>query len=156
MKTFDRHLGTSHWEFDIEVFFDGSCPLCKREMQMLRRLDKKRRILFTDIAATSFRPDGIGVDWESLMGRIHGRLPEGTMLEGVDVFRHLYTVLGFRKLVRLSRMPGISHLIEVAYHLFAAHRMRFTGRCPNSNNHVRNSTAPIPGPTQSASRVEGK
>ena len=36
--------------WDIEVFHDGGCPLCNREIEMLRRLDTKGRIKFTDIA----------------------------------------------------------------------------------------------------------
>ncbi len=35
--------------FAVEVFFDGECPLCMREIRMLRRLDRKDRIRFTDI-----------------------------------------------------------------------------------------------------------
>jgi len=30
--------------YDIEVFFDGQCPLCTREMAFLRRRDKKWRV----------------------------------------------------------------------------------------------------------------
>ena len=34
----------------IEVFFDGDCPLCVKEIGMLRWMDRKNRIRFTDIA----------------------------------------------------------------------------------------------------------
>ena len=30
--------------FDIEVFYDGACPLCAREVRMLQGLDPDRRI----------------------------------------------------------------------------------------------------------------
>lgn len=40
--------------YDIEVFFDGDCPLCIREINMLRWLDKKNKIKFTDIAGPDF------------------------------------------------------------------------------------------------------
>ena len=35
----------------FEVFYDGECPLCMREIRMLRRMDRRGRIRFTDIAA---------------------------------------------------------------------------------------------------------
>jgi predicted DCC family thiol-disulfide oxidoreductase YuxK len=141
---------------DIEVFFDGACPLCKREVQMLRGLDRARQILFTDIAAASFKSEDVGVEWESLMGRIHGRLPDGTLIQGVDVFRHLYAVLGFRKLVQLSRLPGISQFADLAYHLFAANRMRLTGRCAN-NTCTLPTTTPTPNhPEYAAQAKEGR
>lgn len=31
----------------VEVFFDGECPLCMREIRVLRRLDGKGHIRFT-------------------------------------------------------------------------------------------------------------
>ena len=114
---------------DIEVFFDGECPLCIREIRMLQRRDKEMRILFTDIAAADFDDSKVGVALNDLMARIHGRLADGTIVEGVEVFRRLYSAIGFRRLVALTRVPGLSHLLEVAYSLFAKNRLRLTGRC---------------------------
>ncbi|MCA9152358.1 MAG: DUF393 domain-containing protein, partial [Planctomycetales bacterium] len=34
----------------VEVFYDGDCPLCKREIGFLQRRDRQGRIRFTDIA----------------------------------------------------------------------------------------------------------
>jgi predicted DCC family thiol-disulfide oxidoreductase YuxK len=114
---------------EVEVFYDGDCPLCMREIKMLRGLDKRQRILFTDIAAPTFRPEELGKSWDELMERIHGRLPGGEWIEGVEVFRRLYAAVGFRRLVALSRWPLVSHLASLAYHLFAKNRLRLTGRC---------------------------
>lgn len=36
--------------FDIEVFYDGACPLCMREIRMLQGRDRRQRIRFVDIA----------------------------------------------------------------------------------------------------------
>jgi len=30
--------------YDIEVFFDGDCPLCIREINLLKKLDKKTKL----------------------------------------------------------------------------------------------------------------
>ncbi len=116
-------------DFDVEVFYDGACPLCMREIRMLRRRDHRARIRFTDIAAEGFDSAAVGLTWEALMERIHGRLPDGTLIEGVEVFRRLYAAVGFRVLVTLSRAPGVSQLLELAYRLFARNRLRLTGRC---------------------------
>jgi predicted DCC family thiol-disulfide oxidoreductase YuxK len=115
--------------WDIEVFFDGACPLCRREINLLRRWDKRQRIRFTDIAAAGFDPQLTGKTLEDLMARIHGRLPDGTLIEGVEVFRRLYTAAGFRWLVAITRLPGLSSLLNLGYRLFAANRLRLTGRC---------------------------
>ena len=114
----------------FEVFFDGQCPLCRREIDMLQRLDRGRgRIACTDIASPTFDPATLGVDREQLMARIHGRLPNGTLVEGVEVFRQLYAAVGFRRAVAATRVPGVSHLLDVAYDIFARNRLRITGRC---------------------------
>lgn len=113
----------------FEVFYDGECPLCMREIHMLRRLDRRERILFTDIAAPNFDAASTGLDFETLMARIHGRMPNGTIVEGVEVFRQLYSAVGFGPLVALTRLPGISHILSLGYRWFAKNRLRLTGRC---------------------------
>ena len=114
----------------VEVFFDGECPICLREIEMLRRKDRGRgRIRFTDIASPSFDPSPLGKDRAQLMDRIHGRLPDGTWIEGVEVFRRLYAAVGFGPLVAISRLPGIAQAADAAYALFAKNRLRLTGRC---------------------------
>lgn len=114
---------------DVEVFYDGECPLCKREIGMLRRLDRRGRIRFTDITAATFDAAAIGKSFDELMARIQGRLPDGTWIEGVEVFRRLYGAVGFGPLVTLSRLPLVRQLLDVSYTLFAKNRLRFTGRC---------------------------
>ena len=114
---------------DIEAFYDGNCPLCVREVRALRRLDKRQRIRFTDIADETFDAGSVGVAQEALMARIHGRLPDGTWVEGVEVFRRLYTAVGFGLLVAPTRLPGIAQLLDLGYRWFAKNRLRLTGRC---------------------------
>jgi predicted DCC family thiol-disulfide oxidoreductase YuxK len=120
-------------DFDVEVFFDGDCPLCMREIRMLRRLDRNDRIRFTNIAATDFDPRLIGTTHDALMARIHGRLPGGALIEGVEVFRRLYAAVGFSRLVGLSRLPGLSWLFDAVYSVFARNRLRLTGRCNDTS-----------------------
>lgn len=116
------------WE--IEVFFDGDCPLCAKEIGMLRWLDRGRgKIRCTDIAAPGFDSAALGLTFDELMDRIHGRLADGQLIEGVEVFRRLYSAVGFRWLVAPTRLPGIRQLLDWGYHGFAKHRLKLTGRC---------------------------
>lgn len=116
-------------DYEIEVFFDGDCPLCRREINFCKRLDRKKRVRFTDIAAKDFDSTRYSVDYDRLMQTIHGRLPSGEWVEGVEVFRRLYQALGFGWLVALTRIPGIDRMLDWAYAGFAARRLRWTGRC---------------------------
>ena len=40
-------------DWQIEVFYDGACPLCVREIRFLRRLDRRGRIRYTDTLGVS-------------------------------------------------------------------------------------------------------
>lgn len=111
----------------LELFFDGACPLCLREVRMLQRLDRHARILFTDIAGPGFQPP-TDVDYSTLMDRIHARRG-AQWFEGVEVFRQLYAAVGLSPLVALSRAPGITQLLDLGYRVFAKNRLRLTGRC---------------------------
>ena len=59
----------------FEVFYDGLCPLCLKEINMLKRLDRHDRIVFTDIAGEGFDAAvDVGVPFDTLMDEIHGRM----------------------------------------------------------------------------------
>ncbi|MEM0925770.1 MAG: DUF393 domain-containing protein [Planctomycetota bacterium] len=120
-------------DWQVEVFFDGDCPLCLREIKLLRWLDRRNQIRFTDIAETSFRPSDYGKSMKEFMDEIQGRLPDGSWVIGVEVFRRLYAAVGLRPLVALTRIPGISHLLDFGYHVFARNRLRLTGRCDSES-----------------------
>jgi predicted DCC family thiol-disulfide oxidoreductase YuxK len=115
--------------FDVEVYHDGACPMCAREIAMLRRLDRRGRIRFVDIAAPGFDATALGTTRDALMARIHGRLPDGTLIDGVEVFRRLYAAVGFGPVVALTRLPGVSQALDVGYDWFAKRRLRLGGRC---------------------------
>lgn len=118
---------------DVEVFFDGECPLCRREIDWLKRRDRLKRIQFTDLHAPGFKPAALGLTESQLMSRIHGRLPDGTIIRGVEVFRQLYSAIGFRWAAACSRLPLIRQVLDVGYLLFAKNRLRITGRCTESS-----------------------
>ena len=113
---------------EFEVFYDGHCPLCSREITTLRRLDRHQRIRFTDIAAPGFDAHAIGSTQDDLMARVHGRTQDGQIVEGVEVFRRLYAAVGFRRLVGLTRLPGVRAALDASYRVFARNRLRLTGR----------------------------
>ena len=73
---------------------------------------------------------------QDFMDEIHGRLPDGQWITGVEVFRRLYAAVGLGPLVSLTRLPGISHGLEAGYQVFAKNRLRLTGRCDPSSCNV--------------------
>ncbi len=116
-------------DWQVEVFYDGECPLCLREIKMLRWLDRRKNIRFTNIADSTFRPADYGKTMQEFMDEIQGRLPDGSWIIGVEVFRRLYAAVGLGPLVVLTRVPGVSHGLDLGYRVFAKNRLRLTGRC---------------------------
>lgn len=114
---------------EIEVFFDGDCPLCTREVNMICKKDKSGRILFTNIAAQDFNASVRGFTQEQLMDEIHAELPDGTHIRGVEVFRRIYDLIGFGPLVSMTRLFGVRQGLDGIYKVWAKNRLRLTGRC---------------------------
>jgi predicted DCC family thiol-disulfide oxidoreductase YuxK len=121
-------LSAPRWE--LKLLYDGDCPLCSREVAFLRRRDRRLAIIFEDIAAPDFDATRYGLDRERVMARIHGVLPDGRVLEGMEVFRRAYAAVGLGWLLAPSRWPGLGRLFDAAYRVFARNRLRWTGRDP--------------------------
>lgn len=115
-------------DFDIKVLYDGDCPLCKREMAWLMRRDTRRRVAFEDIASSGFDPTRFGRTQRDVMDRIHGQLPDGTVIEGMEVFRRVYRAVGLGWLLAWTRLPVARQMSDLGYRLFARNRLRLTGR----------------------------
>jgi predicted DCC family thiol-disulfide oxidoreductase YuxK len=105
--------------YKLQAFYDGGCPLCSREIDMLRRWDREQSILFTDINAPDFSADAYGKPQAELMDHMHARMPDGSWVTGVEVFRQLYSIVGFGMPVRFSRLPVVSQGLGVMYAIFA-------------------------------------
>jgi predicted DCC family thiol-disulfide oxidoreductase YuxK len=106
-------------------------------------MDRRDQIDFVDIASSGFAADRYGRSHAELMARLHARLPDGEWVEGVEVFRRMYSAVGFGRVVALSRAPGISALADAAYSLFAKNRLRLTGRSACEGGTCEARTQPV-------------
>jgi len=113
---------------ELTILYDGECPLCAREIRTLRRLDRRGRLAFEDIAAPGFDAGRYGLTGEAVMARIHAVTPDGAVVEGMEVFRRAWAAVGLGWLLAPSRWPVLGRLFDLAYAVFARHRLRPTGR----------------------------
>ncbi len=111
------------------IMIDGDCPLCRKEGAFLMRLDRGRgRLAIIDIAAPDFEPARLGVTHDQVMGQIHGILPNGRLIQGMEVFRQAYGAVGWGWLLAPTAWPLLRPLSDAAYRWFARNRLRLTGR----------------------------
>lgn len=116
--------------WQINLLYDGDCPLCLREVNFLRQKDNGRGLVaFTDIAADDYSPEeNGGVDFATAMGRIHAVRADGTVIKNVEVFRQVYDVLGMGWIYAPTRWPIVGALVDWAYGVWAGWRLAVTGR----------------------------
>ncbi|GAB5360211.1 hypothetical protein AAMO2058_000608200 [Amorphochlora amoebiformis] len=115
----------------INLLYDGDCPVCHAEADFLRTHDPEGKILLTDISSGSYdpsKPENGGVAYKDAMERIHAVTRNGEILQGVQVFRRTYAEIGLGWLFALSSLPAIGPVTDALYDLWAANRLRLTGR----------------------------
>ena len=102
----------------LTVLYDGACPLCRREIDMYRRLQADVPLCFADISDSDV-PLPEGATREQLMARFHVRRPDGSLESGAHAFLALWSVLpGWRWLAMAGRLPGAAWAMERAYRAF--------------------------------------
>ena len=118
----------------LTLLYDGACPLCVREVSLLKRRDRARHgdqpsIAFVDIDQADYNPEAYaGISYREAMGRIHAITDQGEVLKDLAVFRRAYALVGLGWLYVPSRWPLMRQLADGAYGLWAAGRLRVTGR----------------------------
>ena len=103
------------------VWFDGSCPLCDREIALMRRLDRRGAITFHDVS----QPDAIcPLDRQTLLARFHAS-ENGVLLSGAEAFAAMWRAIPLLKpLGWAARNPAILVIIERLYLQFLKIRPR--------------------------------
>lgn len=110
--------------YPLTIFYDGDCPVCAVEINMLRRRCTDGSLLFEDIRAAHFDPAALNVSIDTLDARIHAQRADGVMLEGPEVFALAYRAVGLDMLARLITWPPLAPVTHWLYSRFARHRHR--------------------------------
>lgn len=80
------------------VWYDGGCPLCAREIALMRRLDRRGAIRFVDVAdAASLCP----IDRATLLARFHAE-EDGRMLSGAAAFAAMWRAIPLLRPIGLA------------------------------------------------------
>ncbi len=94
------------------VWFDGGCPLCRREIALMRRLDRRAAIRFVDVAAGD---EACPVDRAALLARFHAS-ENGRLLSGAAAFAAMWRAIPLLRLLGLlARNRMVLARLEQAY-----------------------------------------
>ncbi|MFM8748611.1 thiol-disulfide oxidoreductase DCC family protein [Rhabdaerophilum sp.] len=104
----------------VTVWFDSACPICAREIRVMRALDWRGNIAFIDLHA----PDAAcPIDPALLLARFHARDAGGQLHSGAAAFALMWRhVPLFWPLGQFARIPFMLALLERAYLRFLVWR----------------------------------
>ncbi len=97
------------------VWYDGACPLCRREIALIRRLDRRGAIHFVDATGEDV---SCPVDRADLLARFHVR-EDGAILSGAAAFAAMWRAVPLlRPLGLAARRPWVLAVLERGYRGF--------------------------------------
>ena len=102
----------------LTVLYDGTCPLCRREIGVYRGLEPNTPLCFADVSDPAL-PLPAGTTREQLLARFHVRGSDGRLLGGAEALLALWAALpGWRWLALIGRLPGAAWVMERLYRFF--------------------------------------
>ena len=107
------------------VLFDGSCPMCSREIAFYRRQAASEKLLWIDISREPDTESRFGVSLDDAMQRFHVRDSAGDWQTGAWAFAELWSHFpGWRMLSGILRSAGLLPLTDRVYDRFARWRLK--------------------------------
>ena len=111
-----------HGVLMLTVWYDGACPLCRKEIAIMRRLDPRNAIEFVDVMSSA--DAACPLSKAELLASFHAR-ENGRLLSGASAFAAMWRAIPLlRPLGLLARSPAVLALLERAYLLFLRIRRR--------------------------------
>ena len=100
---------------DLLVWYDGGCPLCRREIALMQRLDRRGAICFVDVAADA---RACPIDRAELLARFHAR-EDGVLLSGAAAFAAMWRAIPVLRPIGLAaRNATVLAALECLYRGF--------------------------------------
>ena len=102
-------------QYTVTVWYDGGCPLCQREIALMRRLDRAGRIHFIDLVDPAA---SCPLDRAAMLKRFHAE-ERGQIFTGAAAFAAMWRAIPWLRPIGLAaRNPVISECLELGYRLF--------------------------------------
>ncbi|MDR6707489.1 MULTISPECIES: DCC1-like thiol-disulfide oxidoreductase family protein [unclassified Novosphingobium] len=96
----------------LTVWYDGGCPLCLREIALMRRWDRAGNIAFIDLGVQA---QACPLDRQLMLARFHAQ-EDGVMLDGAAAFAAMWRAIPrLRLLGELARYRLVLWGLEAAY-----------------------------------------
>ena len=112
-------------ENNLTVFFDGSCPICSKEIGFYKERVGAGSLNWVDVSDADCSLPAGNRSREELMSRFHVMQVDGTLLSGGAAFAELWASLpAFATLGRIFKLPVLRSIINIGYDFFLIVRPR--------------------------------
>jgi predicted DCC family thiol-disulfide oxidoreductase YuxK len=105
----------------ISIFYDGTCPLCRAEMDHLKNSDTDNRINLVNIHQDNFHKNYPDIDASAAMKILHG-LYNNELLLGLAVTHRAWTLVGKGFWVAPLNWPVFKQIAHQVYLIIAKYR----------------------------------
>jgi predicted DCC family thiol-disulfide oxidoreductase YuxK len=124
------------------VYFDGACPLCRREIDHYRRQAQSALVAWVDVSTCHAAELGADLDRAAALARMHVRRADGQLVSGAAAFAEIWRHLpAYAWLARLAAWPRLLAVMEAGYVGFL--RLRRLWRRPGVAGAAPSLAAPV-------------
>ena len=112
----------------IDVFYDGACGLCAREINHYKKIAPENTFNWIDITKTAQPFTSLGYKFSDGLKALHVRDTAGNMHIGVNAFIVIWQHLeGWKILAFLVNLPIVNSIAAFTYRHFARWRFKKLG-----------------------------
>ena len=115
----------------LTIFYDGKCPLCRLEMQKLKRHDTEDKINLVDLHQPDFQQAFPHIVIDKALAILHGEY-QGKLLLGLDVTHRAWALVGKGVFVAPLQWPIVKQIAHMSYLVLARYRYpisQFIAKC---------------------------
>lgn len=108
------------------LYFDGRCPICRREIAHYQRLDRKQnRICWIDLIQKPNALEPFGISFEEAMRQIYATDSSRKLYRGIDAFILIwYNLPYYRIFAKIASTTPFYSFLNWCYQHFSAWRFK--------------------------------
>ncbi len=113
-------------QYPLTIFYDASCPLCRKEMHALKEFDAQDRLRLVDCSVENFHDAFAAkesITTGDMLTLIHARDESGRWMIGVDVFVLAYRAAGIEAVAGFFAFRPLRPFLNRLYPWIARNRM---------------------------------
>jgi predicted DCC family thiol-disulfide oxidoreductase YuxK len=131
-----KHSPTKDKVYILTVFFDGSCPICTKEINFYRTRTGAEFLSWIDVSDKGTDITSTNRSRQELLARFHVMRSDGKLISGGTAFAELWASLpGLTLFGKIFQIPGLSYIIDIGYDFFLILRPKlqllFKKKCPD-------------------------